>query len=124
MTITHSGSFKNLERFFANAKKMKINSVLAKYGVLGVTALANATPKDSAVTAVSWDYVIETTSYGYSIGWFNTNVNNGAVIAVLIQFGHGTGTGGYVQPVDYINPAMRGLFDKISEALSREVSSL
>jgi len=99
-------------------------SILQRYGPIGVNALANATPKDSGLTALSWDYSIEKHGSGYDLNWFNTHENNGTVIAILIQYGHGTGTGGYVPPNDFINPAMKPVFDKIAEDIWKEVSNL
>lgn len=119
-----TGDWKKTERFLKNAQQSKIQNILQKYGSIGVTALANATPKDSALTASSWDYKINSNSKGYSLEWYNTNENRGVNIAILIQYGHGTGTGGYVPPVDYINPAMKPIFDKIAEDIWKEVSNL
>ena len=99
----------------------KIEKILEKYAVMGVSALASATPVDSGVTANSWGYEIITTKEGATIHWTNTNQNKGVYIAVILQYGHGTGTGGYVQGVDYIIPAIRPVFDKISEEAWMEV---
>lgn len=118
------GDWKKTERYLKNAQNMRIQNILQKYGSIGVTALANATPKDSALTASSWDFKINTNSGGYSLEWYNTNENKGVNIAILIQYGHGTGTGGYVPPIDYINPAMKPIFDKIAEDIWKEVSNL
>ena len=96
---------------------------LEKYGQLGVDALASATPRASGETAHCWVYKIEHKKGQVSIVWSNTNVVDGAVIAVLIQYGHGTGTGGYVQGRDYINPAIRPIFDKISNDVWEKVKS-
>ena len=123
-TITQKGDWKKTERYLKNAEQLRIQSILQKYGSAGVTALANATPKDSSLTASSWDFTIETTKGGYSIEWHNTNENRGVNIAILIQYGHGTGTGGYVPPRDYINPAMKPIFDKIAEDIWKEVANL
>jgi hypothetical protein len=95
---------------------------LEQYGQKGVDALASATPKDSGETAHCWAYKIERKSGKVSIVWSNTNVVNGSNIAVLIQYGHGTGTGGYVQGRDYINPAIRPIFDKIADDVWKKVT--
>jgi len=96
---------------------------LSRYGEEGVQALAEATPKDSGDTARSWTYEIERTSTSYAIIWSNTNVVDGVPIAVLIQVGHGTGTGGYVSGRDYINPALRPVFDRIAASVWKEVTA-
>ena len=126
MTISfkHSGSFKNTERFFERAKRMNIQAILHKYGSAGVSALSNATPVDTGVTANSWSYVIGMDRGGYSIEWHNTNAPYGAVVAILLQYGHGTGTGGYVRGRDYINPAMRPIFDGMVNDIWKEVNAL
>jgi Bacteriophage HK97-gp10, putative tail-component len=96
---------------------------LDKYGKAGVAALARATPVDTGLTADSWKYKIVKTRGRPGIEWYNTNVVNGTSVAILIQYGHGTGTGGYVRGKDYINPAMRPVFDQIVSQFFREVSS-
>lgn len=124
ITFKHKGSFKNTERFFNNAKKMNVRAILEKYGSAGVSELSKATPIDTGLTATSWGYKIEEYSGGFKVTWFNTNVQDGVVVAILIQYGHGTGTGGYVPPIDYVNPAMKPIFDKIVEDIWKEVRSL
>lgn len=94
---------------------------LNKYGVRGVKALQAATPKDSGKTADSWVYDIVRESGKVSIVWSNTNVNDGVNIAVILQYGHGTGNGGYVEGRDYINPAMHSVFDSIAKDAWREM---
>ena len=116
------GSFKNFEEFFRRVRDRKYLEGLNKFGEAGVSALANATPIDSGETALSWGYHIEEIPNGYKIVWTNSHVNDGQVIAVLLQYGHGTGTGGYVQGLDYINPAMHGIFEQIAEDAWREVT--
>lgn len=124
ITISQKGDFKNTERFLSNAKNLNILNILNKYGTIGVNSLARATPVDTGLTSISWGYKIDRTTGKYIITWFNTNVNNGSVIAILIQYGHGTKNGGYVQPLDYINPAMKSVFDQIAEDIWKEVISL
>ncbi len=124
LTVKHKGDWKKTTAYLEKAQKLQVKKILDKYGSAGVSALSNATPKDSGLTAASWDFTVKTTGAGYSIEWYNTNVNNGAVIAILIQYGHGTGTGGYIPPTDYINPAMKPIFDKLAEDIWKEVSSL
>ena len=119
--ITTKGDFNNTFRFLNKMSKFQINKILEKYGQMGVSALASATPVDSGTTAESWGYEISIGKEGATIYWTNTNQNKGVYIAVILQYGHGTGTGGYVQGVDYINPAIRPVFDKIAEEAWMEV---
>ena len=98
-----------------------VNKILEKYAKEGVSALAAATPVDSGTTANSWSYEIQTNGESATIYWTNTNINKGVSIALILQYGHGTGTGGYVQGRDYINPAIRPIFDKIAEEAWSEV---
>lgn len=126
MTIgwTTSGDFKNLERFYRKMQSGNPYRDLERFATEGVQALRDATPRDSGETAAGW-YAVVTKERGnsYRIEWRNRHVVDGAVIAVLIQYGHGTGTGGYVQPVDYVNPAMKEVFDRIAEKVWREVTN-
>ena len=124
ITFKQTGDFKNTERFFNKAQRMNIRGILAKYGSEGVSALAKATPVRTGLTANSWDFTTEITKWGYSITWSNRNENNGVVVAIILQYGHGTGTGGYVHGQDYINPAMRPIFDRFAEEIWKEVSNL
>ena len=119
--LTSKGDFSNTFRFLKKMDNFQITKILDKYGKMGVTALANATPLDSGKTAESWGYEISVKKEGATIHWTNTNQNNGVYIAVILQYGHGTGTGGYVQGIDYINPAIRPVFDKIVEEAWMEV---
>lgn len=118
------GDFSKTESFLKKLRKLDLDSVLEKYGKLGVDALSKATPVDSGKTADSWDYKIEKGKGVVTITWTNSNVNNGVPIALLIQYGHGTGTGGYVQGRDYIKPAIRPIFDELADALWEEVTKL
>ena len=119
--ITNKGDFNNTFRFLNKMSKFQINKILEKYGQMGVEALRSATPIDSGKTAESWGYEISVGKEGATIHWTNTNQNKGVYIAVILQYGHGTGTGGYVQGIDYINPAIRPVFDKIAEEAWMEV---
>ena len=118
----HRGDFHNTETFFNRILKRSYIDILRKYGQAGVEALAAATPKDTGETAASWSYEIVQTRNGYSIFWTNSNVNQGVNIALILQYGHGTGTGGYVRGIDYINPAIRPVFDEIANAAWKEVT--
>jgi hypothetical protein len=96
---------------------------LDKYARDGVTALASASPEESGLAAESWDYKVEITRGSCTITWSNSNVENGFPVAIMLQYGYSTGTGGYVQGRDYINPAMRPVFDRIEEAVRKAVTS-
>lgn len=119
--ISHKGSFDNTEKFLKKISTADFMRNLARYGEMGVQALASATPIDSGLTASSWGYEIEESAGAYTIYWVNNNVNNGVNIAIILQYGHGTGTGGYVQGRDYINPAIRPIFDEIADSAWKEV---
>jgi hypothetical protein len=121
ITITQKGSFNNTETYLKRLKEAEAFRVLSKYGSLGVAALSNATPVDSGLTAASWYYTIVVRPGYYSIRWHNHNQRDGIPVAVLIQYGHGTGTGGYVQGRDYIMPAIRPIFDRILAEAEREL---
>ena len=122
IVIKQSGSFKNTERFLSRASKLNVRNVLERYGKQGVAALASATPVDSGLTANSWGYEVHVSKNSYSIVWTNSNIVNGVPIAILLQYGHATKNGGYVQGRDYINPAIRPIFDRIAEELWKEVT--
>lgn len=121
ITFTSKGDFSKTFKFLNKMKTFRIENALTKYAEQGVAALQAATPVDSGMTANSWSYSIEAGRESATIYWSNSNVNKGVNIAVILQYGHGTGTGGYVQGRDYINPAMRPVFDKIAEEAWREV---
>jgi hypothetical protein len=120
ITFKHSGSFLNTERFFKKARQAAYFLVLHKYGQQGVRALASATPVDSGLTAASWTYDIGRKS----ITWSNSNVQNGVAIAVILQYGHGTRSGAFIQGRDYINPVIQPIFDQIADGVWKEVTNL
>lgn len=120
LNYKHEGS--DTEKHLRKLKNFQIENVLKKFGDEGVNALASATPMDSGKTAGSWRYEIEKNRDGWSIYWVNDNINDGVNIAVILQYGHGTGTGGYVRGIDYINPAIRPVFDKIADDAWNEVT--
>jgi hypothetical protein len=120
----HKGDFSKTSRFLKKAKNAIRISELDKYGQAGVAALSSATPKDSGKTASSWYYEIERQNGSVSITFNNSNVNNGVPIAIILQYGHGTGTGGWVEGRDYINPAIRPIFDEIANSAWKEVTKL
>ena len=124
ITFRQKGDFSKLTRFLEKAKEAVRLGDLDKYGREGVAALASATPVDTGLTANSWYYKIEHKDGTATISFFNSNVQNGAPIAIILQYGHGTGTGGWVQGRDYINPAIQPIFDKIVTEAWREVTKL
>lgn len=123
ISVSSEGSFDKTEKFLRAMSTMKIDAILNAEAQKGVTALSRATPKDSARAATSWGYKIEKSNSSVTIGWTNSDVENGFPVALMIQYGHGTGTGGYVQGIDYINPAMRPVFEQIAETVWRAVTS-
>jgi hypothetical protein len=124
ITFRQKGDFSKLTRFLDRAKNVFKISDLDKYGREGVAALASATPVDSGLTANSWRYEIENKNGSVAINFLNSNIQNGVPIAVIIQYGHGTRNGGWVQGRDYINPAIQPIFDRIADNLWREVTKL
>lgn len=119
----HRGNFNKTTKFLSKAKVFSPIQLLHKYGQEGIRALAANTPVDSHLTANSWNYEIEGSSGRYKIYWTNSNVQDGVSIAIILQYGHGTRTGGWVEGRDYINPAIRPIFDKIAEEAWREVTN-
>lgn len=122
--VKHKGDFSKLTNYLERLKGVINLSLLDKYGREGVAALASETPIDSGVTASSWDYTIERSKDGATISFQNSNVNKGVNIAIILQYGHGTRNGGWVEGRDYINPAIQPIFDKITDEAWREVTSL
>ena len=121
--FVQKGNFSKTEKFLERCKNLFKLGVLDKYGREGVVALSMATPVDTGKTAASWRYRITSTSTSLSIEWLNDNeTKDGIPIVVLIQYGHGTGNGGYVMGNDFINPAIKPIFEKISDALWKEVT--
>ena len=126
-SFKEKGDFEKLIKYLMKNSKRDffLDMVLERYAKEGVSALASATPKRTGKTAASWGYEIEKGEGWCKIIWTNSNLGNGwCPIALLLQYGHGTGTGGYVQGRDYINPAVRPTFDKMANAVWKEVTSL
>lgn len=121
--ITSSGSFKKTEAFLRKMSDGDIYKSIEAGAREGVRALAAATPLDSGLASDSWGYQIERSGKAVTIKWTNTDVENGFPVAIMLQLGYGTGTGGYVQGRDYINPAMKPIFDKISADVWKAVTS-
>lgn len=124
ITIKTRGDFRKTETFLRNARDLKLISLIKRYATEGVTALSTATPVDTGETASAWDYRITASQNGIRIDWINTNSENGVPVVILIQYGHGTSTGGYVQGYDFINPALKPIFDKFLSGLTEEVRRL
>lgn len=104
-------------KWLKNFKIQRFRNILNDAGRMGVAALSEATPTRTGKTASSWEYSISETSTGMTVTWHNTNVNAGVPIAIILQYGHGTGTGGFVEGIDYVNPAIKPVFDKIAEKI-------
>lgn len=122
ISFRQKGDFSKITRFLEKAKEAVRLGELDKYGREGVAALASATPVDSGSTANSWYYEIENRNGSATISFHNSNIQNGVLIAIILQYGHGTGTGGWVQGRDYINPAIQPIFDKIVREAWKEVT--
>lgn len=124
ITFKHKGDFSKLTSYLTKLKNVVKASDLDKFGSAGVAALASATPVDSGLTASSWYYEVEINPEKAEIRFNNSNIQNGVPIAIILQYGHGTGTGGWVQGRDYINPAIQPIFDKIANEAWKEVTKL
>lgn len=122
--ITATGDFERSLSYLEKLSRADFYRALDRAGARGVAALASATPVDSSVTANSWRYETERSSEGAEIKWYNSHVEDGVPIAIILQYGHGTGTGGYVAGRDYINPALAPIFDSIAEDVWKVVKSL
>lgn len=123
ITVKSKKGWNNTEKLLKNSLGNEWIRVLENYGRQGVQALAAATPVDSGNTASAWDYDIVKKGNSVSVIWNNSNIHNGVNIAIILQYGHGTGNGGYVQGRDYINPALRPIFDAMADAAWKEVTS-
>lgn len=121
ITFKQRGNFNKTDKFLKQNIVSNHMPILERYGKEGVDALSAVTPMDSGNTAQSWRYEITKTRGGVAISWSNSNVSEGVPVAILIQYGHATKNGGYVQGRDFINPALRPIFDKIADELWREV---
>ena len=124
ISFRQKGDFSKLTRYLEKVKEVVKIGDLDKYGREGVAALSSATPVDTGKTASSWSYEIKHENGSASITFNNSNIQNGVPIAIILQYGHGTRNGGYVQGRDYINPAIQPIFDKIAESAWREVTKL
>lgn len=124
ISFRQKGDFSKLNRYFERVKETVNLGVLDKYGRAGVAALSSATPTDTGKTEASWYYEIKRQNGGVSLEFFNSNINKGVPIAIILQYGHGTGTGGWVEGRDYINPAIQPIFDQLAEEAWKEVTKI
>lgn len=122
ISFKSKGDFKKTKQFLKKAKEFDVMDILDKYGKRGVDALSSATPLDSGETAAAWSYEIHSSGSIASIYWTNSNINKGVNIAIILQYGHGTGGGGWVQGRDYINPALHPVMDDLADEAWKEVS--
>lgn len=119
--LANKGSFKRSEKWFKKIIGTDYMNVLHEYGRKGVENLSASTPVDTGLTASSWYYKIKKEDGKISVNWFNSNINDGVNIAIILQYGHGTGNGGYVVGRDYINPSLRPVFDEMADKAWKEV---
>lgn len=124
ISFRQKGNFSKLDRYFEKVREAAKLGVLDKYGRAGVAALSSATPVETGKTASSWYYEIKRQNGSVSIVFNNSNINKGVPIAIILQYGHGTGNGGWVQGIDYINPAIQPIFTKMANEAWREVTKL
>lgn len=122
ISFSSQGDFSKTIKFLKKSTNTDILRVLDKFGKEGVEALSKATPVDSSLTANSWSYKISSSKGKTFISWHNSNVINGIPVAIILQYGHGTQNGGWIEGRDYINPSIRPIFDKISEQILKEVN--
>ena len=124
ISFRQKGDFSKVTRYLEKASKAARLSILDKYGKEGVAALSSATPVESGKTANSWGYEVKNSGSSASIIFTNSNINNGVPIAIILQYGHGTGTGGWVEGRNYINPAIQPVFDRLADEAWKEVSNV
>lgn len=120
--IKQKGNFSKLTKYLGRVEKSIDLKLLDKYGKRGVTALSSATPVDSGLTSESWEYEVKYKNGVASITFYNTNVQNGVLIAIILQYGHGTRNGGWVEGRDYINPAIQPIFDELAKSAWEEAT--
>ena len=125
ISLRLKGDFNKLEKYLKEDKRSKVLRILERYGRDGVAALSIATPVNTGLTASSWYYeIVSNNNSGYSISFCNSNIQNGVPIAIILQYGHGTRNGGWVEGQDYINPSIKPVMDKLADAAWREVSRI
>lgn len=124
ISFRQKGDFSKLSKYFERVREAARIGVLDKYGRAGVAALASATPTETGLTASSWYYEIKRQNGSATIEFLNSNINKGVPIAIILQYGHGTGTGGWVEGRDYINPAIQPIFDQLADDAWEEVTKI
>lgn len=124
ISFKQSGDFSKTINFLTKSNTNAITNILEQFGKEGVTALSQNTPVDSGLTANSWNYRINSSRGSATISWYNSNVVEGVSIAVILQYGHGTQNGGWIEGRDYINPAIKPIFDKIANKAWEEVNKI
>ncbi len=124
ITFVQRGDFSKTEKFLKTNRKSKYRNIINRYAQQGVNALSAATPVMTGLTSRSWSYEISETDTSITITWKNSNIKSGVNVAVILQYGHGTKNGGYVQGIDYINPAMRSVFQNLADAAWKEVTAV
>jgi len=124
ISFKHSGSFNKTDKFFKRVLFSDYLHIFNKYGVIGVNALSSVTPLDTGKTANSWGYKIQRSNKGISITWTNSNIVDGIPVVILLQYGHVGKNGGYIQGLDFINPIMKPIFNKIIDDIWKEVTLL
>lgn len=123
ISVNSIGDFKDTVTYLRRVKQLSFDAILNSCGSRGVAALNAHTPVDSGLVSSSWYYKVNKTAYGFEIVWGNSDVENGFPVAIMLQYGYATGTGGYVQGKDYINPAMRPVFEDIQNRIWKAVTS-
>lgn len=124
ISVKVTGSWDTIARYLEGIRRKKYVRIIEKYGQKGVEALSKATPTDTGTTASSWRYEVKVDKGGTTLEFHNDHINKGVNIAIILQYGHGTGTGGWVEGRDYINPAIQPVFDELVEELWKEVRSV
>lgn len=124
ISFTHKGNFENTTKYLKKMKNFQIKNILEIYGRKGVEALSKVTPVDTGLTANSWSYRIEQRNNVTRLVFLNSNINKGVPIAIVLQYGHGTRNGGWVEGRDYINPALQPIFDELIKQIGGEISKI
>ena len=123
ISVKHKGDFKNVESLLNRITNLRLSRIMERYGQMGVNALSSATPIDSGETANSWDYRIIFRKNTIRIEWTNSNIAGNVPVAILLQYGHATKSGSFINGIDFINPALKPVFDLIAEEAWKEVTS-